>query len=95
MYLGIDGSRNHFDEVVRSVNRLDSELLRGFIAKHPIGLDVLSSPDICGGMKPNEPEAITRTLEFLRAEYDFVIVDCATSMDESNLAVIEASAAYT
>jgi pilus assembly protein CpaE len=91
VYLGLDGSRYHFNEVVRNVNRLDSELLHGFIAKHPSGLDVLSSPDICGGVKPNEPEAITKTLEFLRTEYDFVIVDCATSLDESNLAVIEAS----
>src|SRR5580658_2598030 len=91
VYLGLDGSRYHFNEVVRNVNRLDSELLRGFIAKHPTGLDVLSSPDICGGVKPNDPEAVSKTLEFLRAEYDFVIVDCATSLNESNLAVIEAS----
>jgi pilus assembly protein CpaE len=91
VYLGLDGSRYHFNEVVRNVNRLDSELLRGFIAKHPSGLDVLSSPDICIGVKPNDPEAVSRTLEFLRAEYDFVIVDCATSLNESNLAVIEAS----
>jgi len=91
VYLGLDGSRYHFNEVVRNVNRLDSELLRGFIAKHPSGLDVLSSPDVCAGVTPNEPEAVTKTLEFLRAEYDFVIVDCATSLNESNLAVIEAS----
>ena len=37
VYLGLDGSRYHFAEVVRNVNRLDSELLRGFIAKHPSG----------------------------------------------------------
>ena len=91
VYLGLDGSRYHFNEVVRNVNRLDSELLRGFIAKHPSGLEVLSSPDICIGVKPNDPEAVSKTLEFLRAEYDFVIVDCATSLNESNLAVIEAS----
>jgi pilus assembly protein CpaE len=91
VYLGLDGTRYHFNEVVRNVSRLDSELLRGFIAKHPSGLDVLSSPDICIGVKPNDPEAVSKTLEFLRAEYDFVIVDCATSLNESNLAVIEAS----
>jgi pilus assembly protein CpaE len=91
VYLGIDGSRYHFNEVVRNVNRLDSELLRGFIAKHPGGLDVLSSPDICGGTKSSDAESVTKTLEFLRGEYDFVIVDCATSLDAENLAVIEAS----
>ena len=34
LYLGLDGSRYHFDELIRNVNRLDSTLLRGFIAKH-------------------------------------------------------------
>jgi pilus assembly protein CpaE len=91
VYLGIDGSRYHFNEVVRNVNRLDSELLRGFIAKHPSGLEVLSSPDVCGGTKTLDADSVTKTLEFLRGEYDFVIIDCATSLDDTNLAVIEAS----
>jgi len=91
VYLGIDGSRYHFNEVVRNVNRLDSELLHGFIAKHPSGLEVLSSPDVCGGTKSMDAESVTKTLEFLRGEYDYVITDCATSLDETNLAVIEAS----
>lgn len=91
VYLGIDGTRYHFNEVVKNVNRLDSELLRGFIAKHPSGLDVLSSPDVCGGTKPLDPDSVTKTLEFLRGEYDYILVDCATSLDETNLAVIDAS----
>ena len=46
VYLGIDGARYHFNEVVKNVNRLDSELLRGFVAKHPSGLDVLSNNNV-------------------------------------------------
>lgn len=91
IYLGIDGSRYHFHELVRNLSRLDSELLRGYIATHSSGLEVLSSPDICGGRKPADPEAMAQTLDFLRGEYDFVVVDCPTSLDETNLAVIEAS----
>jgi pilus assembly protein CpaE len=91
IYLGIDGSRYHFHELVRNLSRLDSELLRGYIATHASGLEVLSSPDICGGRKPADPEAMAQTLDFLRGEYDFVVVDCPTSLDETNLAVIEAS----
>lgn len=91
VYLGIDGARYHFNEVVKNVNRLDSELLRGFVAKHPSGLDVLSSPDVCGGTKPLDPDAVTKTLEFLRSEYEYIIVDCATSLDETNMAVIAVS----
>ena len=34
---------------------------------------------------------MAQTLDFLRGEYDYVIVDCPTSLDDTNLAVIEAS----
>jgi len=91
VYLGLDGSRYHLNEVVRNVNRLDSDLLRGFTAKHSSGLEVLSSPDVCGDGQVMDADSVTRTLAFLRSEYDYVIVDCATSLDETNLAVIEGS----
>lgn len=91
VYLGIDGSRYNFHELVRNLSRLDSELLRGYIATHSSGLEVLSSPDTCGGRKATDPEQMAQTLDFLRGEYDYVIVDCPTSLDDTNLAVIEAS----
>ena len=91
VYLGIDGSRYNYQEVVRNVSRLDSELLKGYIAKHPSGLEVLSSPDICGGLKFGDASSVATTLEFLRGEYDYVIVDCPTSMDDTTLAVIDVS----
>lgn len=91
VYLGIDGSRYNFHELVRNLSRLDSELLRGYIATHSSGLEVLSSPDTCGGRKATDPVSMAQTLDFLRSEYDYVVVDCPTSLDETNLAVIEAS----
>jgi pilus assembly protein CpaE len=91
IYLGIDGSRYNFHELVRNLNRLDSELLRGYIATHSSGLEVLSSPDTCAGRKVTDADSITLTLDFLRGEYDYVIVDCPNSLDDNNLAVVEAS----
>ena len=92
VYLGLDGTRFHFHELLRNVGRLDSDLLHGFTAKHASGLEVLSSPDVCGSAREFDPEAITKLLEFLRTEYDYVIMDCSTSLSESNLAVIDGSA---
>ena len=92
VYLGLDGTRYNYQEVVRSVSRLDSELLGGFVAKHPSGLEILSSPDMCGGAKSLDTEAVARTLEFLQSEYDYIIIDCPNSLDETTLAVVEASA---
>ena len=91
VYLGMEGSRHQFHEVVRNVNRLDSELLSGFIGKHHSGLEILCSPDVCGELSSLDPDAVTRTLEFLRTEYDFVIVDSANALDEVSLAVIDVS----
>jgi len=91
IYLGIDGSRYHFQELVRNLSRLDSDLLRGYIATHSSGLEVLASPDVCGGSKTLDAQSIAQTLDFLRGEYDYVVVDGPSSLDETNLAVIDAS----
>jgi pilus assembly protein CpaE len=91
VYLGIDGTSYYFHELVRNLNRLDSELLRGYIASHPSGLDVLSSPDLVGSRKIVEAEDMAQTLDFLRGEYDYVLVDCSSALDDTNLAVIDAS----
>jgi pilus assembly protein CpaE len=90
IYLGIDGSRYHFQELVRNLSRLDSDLLRGYIATHSSGLEVLASPDVCGSIKTQDPDSIAQTLDFLRGEYDYVIVDGPSSLDATNLAVIDA-----
>jgi pilus assembly protein CpaE len=91
LYLGLDGNRYHFHELLRNVNRLDSDLLRGFIATHQSGLDVLSSPDSHDALRNIDPDAVERTLEFLRGEYDYVLLDCETSFAETNLAVMDRS----
>jgi pilus assembly protein CpaE len=91
VYMGLDGSQYHFHEVVRNVDRLDSDLLRGFIAKHSSGLEVLSSPDVCGDARLMDAESVLKTIEFLRGEYDYIVIDNATSLDDVNLAVIDAS----
>ena len=92
IYLGLDGTSFHFQEVVKNVHRLDSELLKGFIAKHPSGLDVLSSPDIGQTARVMNAYDVATTLEYLRTEYDFVLVDCAGRLDEISRAVVAASA---
>jgi len=91
VYLGLQGNRYYFQELVRNVSRLDSELLRGFVAKHTNGLDVLSSPDVFGASKAMDPEAVTKTLEFLRSEYDYVILDCSMPFSEITIAALQSS----
>ena len=91
LYLGMDGSHHHFYDLVQNVSRLDQELLRGFIATHPSGLDVLSSPDIYGEVWKSDTDSVERTLEFLSTQYDFVLLDCEASFEDISLAVIALS----
>src|ERR1700691_6331562 len=91
LYLGMDGSNHHFYDLVQNVSRLDQDLLRGFIATHSSGLDVLSSPDVYGGSWKTDIDSVERTLEFLSTQYDFVLLDCEASFEDINLAVIALS----
>ena len=91
LYLGMDGSNHHFYDLVQNVSRLDEDLLRGFIATHSSGLDVLSSPDVYGGSWKTDADSVERTLEFLATQYDFILLDCETSFENINLAIIDLS----
>jgi pilus assembly protein CpaE len=93
VHLGMDGSRCLFSEVVRNFDRLDSELLSGFVGHHASGLDILSSPDISGPGAPITADAVARTLAFLRSEYDYVVIDSGPPVDATDVAVLEASTA--
>jgi len=95
LYLGMDGSNHHFYDLVQNVSRLDQELLRGFIATHSSGLDVLSSPDVYGGSWKTDADSVERTLEFLGTQYDFVLLDCEASFEDINLAVMLSPTGYT
>jgi len=91
LYLGLDGNHHHFHELVRNVSRLDQELLLGFVATHPSGLDVLASPDVQGPLPGIDAQSVQVTLEFLTTQYDFVILDCEASFADTDLAVVESS----
>jgi pilus assembly protein CpaE len=75
LYLGMKNSQYHFDELVRNANRLDHDLLTGFVARHSSGLEVLTSPDTCAVDHKSSPEEIDQVLNFLRNQYDYVLID--------------------
>ncbi len=72
----------HFDELCRNVDRLDAELLRGLVTRHSSGMDVVGSADVCSIGKAGAPEEVQRVLNFLRRQYDFVIIDTGLSEDD-------------
>jgi pilus assembly protein CpaE len=89
LYLGLTENPYYFDELLRNVDRLDVELLAGFLTRHPSGLDVLPSPDTCAVRYSSNPHDMEHVLSFLRSEYDYVILDSSLETQNVNSAIID------
>jgi pilus assembly protein CpaE len=91
LHLGLEHHSYGFYELACNLNRMDAELLQGFVLKHESGLEVLASPEGLGATPKTTPEAVQQTLRFLLRMYDYVVVDTDARFDEQNLAIIELS----
>ncbi len=91
LYLGLTENPYYFDELLRNVDRLDVELLAGYLTRHPSGLDVLPSPDTCAVHYSSSPHDMEHVLAFLRHEYDYVILDTALESQNVNSAIIDSA----
>ncbi|HVO78936.1 MAG TPA: AAA family ATPase [Candidatus Bathyarchaeia archaeon] len=92
LYLGL--TRRHqysFYELVSNTDRLDNELLQGYLLQHESGLHVLDSPEVIDNYPHPAPEAIEHTLAFLADSYQFVLIDCPPGMTEDTCAAIRQS----
>ena len=91
LYLGLETHHYGFYELACNVNRMDAELLQGFVLEHESGLNVLASPEGLGMTPRTTTDAIQQTLRFLLRMYDYVVVDTDCRFDEQNLAILELS----
>jgi pilus assembly protein CpaE len=89
LYLGLKDTQYHFDELLRNADRLDAELLEGFLIRHPSGLDVIASPEIASGPHEANPEEMTSVMEFLRREYDYVLIDGPSAPQHAKASVVD------
>jgi pilus assembly protein CpaE len=89
LYLGVKDALYHFDELLRNADRLDLELLNGFIVRHRSGLDVIASPEISAGPHEVQGDELERVIDFLRREYDFVLIDSPGVFQRFKNSVVE------
>ncbi len=80
-----------FQEVVTMGERLDSAALKRLITVHESGLHVLAPPTDPGVSERVSVALIRRLIQVATAEYQYVVVDTAPSMDERSITVMENS----
>ena len=76
LYLGLKDTQYHFDELLRNADRLDSELLNGLHgppSQRP-GRDRVARNVGHGRTRPRAT-SWSRVMDFLRREYDYVLID--------------------
>jgi pilus assembly protein CpaE len=91
LHLGMKESVYHFDELVRNVDRLDADLLEGFVSRHSTGLELILSPDSCSAHRETGPEPIGRVMDYLRTRYDFIVLDSSLQTASQVAPIIAAS----
>jgi pilus assembly protein CpaE len=91
LYLGTGRHQYCFYELASNTDRLDEELLRGFLLHHDSGLDLVDAPDGVGAIHSAPPSAVEQTVAFLAEQYAYVVIDCPPGLTDLTLACIAQS----
>ena len=91
LYLGVGRHKYSFYELAASMDRLDEELLHGFVLHHESGLDLLDSPESVDFTAYATPAAIEQTLSFLSESYQYIVVDCPPGLSDATLSTLSQS----
>jgi pilus assembly protein CpaE len=89
LYLGLKESPYCFDDVLGNAERLDADLLKGFITRHSSGLNVITSPDTGGARQERTGEALDRVMAVLRREYEWILIDSSLASEDSSLSLLQ------
>ena len=78
-------------EFAESPERLDGALLESMMSHHSEGVDLLASPNELGNWHTINSEVITRLLEVVCQEYDYVVIDVPRHWEEWTADVLAGS----
>jgi pilus assembly protein CpaE len=81
----------HWGEITKNMERLDDTFLMNVLSKHSSGVHVLPSPGYLNGHQAPTPDIMERLLGLMKRMFDYVIIDCGQSTDETALKTIQIS----
>ncbi|MFI5254313.1 MAG: response regulator [Candidatus Limnocylindrales bacterium] len=92
VFLDLDLERKSIVDAV-SATTIDRDLLRGVVAHHESGIDVLLAPPTpeAAELISTDQRHLIRIIETLKTMYDYVLIDIDKRLDETNLDVITAA----
>lgn len=67
--------RLNLDEIEPRPDRLDRQLLDVMISRHKSGLAVIGAPNRPAEMRASNPEMVTRLLDLVSSQFDYVVLD--------------------
>jgi pilus assembly protein CpaE len=76
-------------DVVKNLHRMDRDLLASFVEPHDAGISVLASPALIGPGESVNREQARSVLQFLRRQYEYVVVDLEKSFNALTGAAVE------
>ena len=91
LYLGTGRHKYSFYELASNRDRLDEDLLKGFLLQHDSGLQLLDSPETVDAIYGAPRSAVEHTLGFLAETFQYLIIDCPPALTEGTRACIAAS----
>ena len=83
--------RSTVADAARAGDKLDSTSLKVFLEPRPGGLYLLAGPHLPGEADDVAPAAVGNMIEILAGEFDYVVVDTASGLDEYGLAAADRS----
>ena len=90
LFLGLR-PRHSFLTVLDHLAWIDPPSLTRFAVEHECGLHVLAAGDEFGRPAPREADAVEQTLRALNSIYDYVILDCGTSLMQPTAGALQLS----
>lgn len=87
-FMGIK-PRFHLVDLLKNFHRIDEDLLASYIERHESGVHVLSAPFQPEVGQAVTAEDITAVIGYLRAHYDYVVVDTSKSLTPPALAALQ------
>ncbi len=79
----------HWGEITKNIDRMDNVFLGKILARHPSGIQVLSSPAYLNGHVAPNPETIEHILGVMQTMFDFVIIDAGQSTNDTCLKIVQ------